>query len=166
MSHQDDLVTEFEAIQQRAQIVGVLGEAVRAGPGTRELVRVAGADEVHRDEPPPALDVGQYVAPQVGGHGVTVQEDDRPAVPFVQVGHGPLVCSRKSLGEARRRRDRLRLCRRFGQRRVRHEHREWRHGRATQVDLVEIAVPPGLLDSSLELSLASRSGTRYTQKKS
>jgi hypothetical protein len=52
MPHQDDLVTEFEAIQQSAQLVGVLGGAARTGPGIRELVRVAGADEVHRDEPP------------------------------------------------------------------------------------------------------------------
>jgi hypothetical protein len=42
MSHQDDLLTEFEASQQSGRIVGVLGKAVGAGPGIRELVLVAG----------------------------------------------------------------------------------------------------------------------------
>ena len=51
VEHEDDPVAQVQSIPQREKIFGVLGQTVAIGPGVRELVRRAQADEVAGDEP-------------------------------------------------------------------------------------------------------------------
>ena len=81
MSNEGHLVAQVELLEQSVEVALVLEEAVRAGPGVVELVRVAETDQIRNDAAPVADEERDDIAPQVGRGWVAVQKDDRVAFP-------------------------------------------------------------------------------------
>jgi hypothetical protein len=80
-------VVDAQRGEQAVEVVAVLDKRVRRGVGRRQLPGVAHPDEIGHDASSEWQDVRHDVAPQVGRSRVAVEEHDRVAVPFVDVGH-------------------------------------------------------------------------------
>jgi hypothetical protein len=86
MHDQGDALTHSEFLQQGVEVAAVFDEAVRLGSAVRQLVGVTHADQIRCDAASEGLEVGQHVALQVGGRGISVQQDNRIALANFDVG--------------------------------------------------------------------------------
>ena len=84
-----DVAREAVADMAREAVADVAREAVAVGLGAgRDLVRVAHADEIRRDQPAAGgLDVRQDTSPQERGGRVAVKEHDRVPHAAFDIGH-------------------------------------------------------------------------------
>ena len=87
MDDEGELLCGEDGVQPGVEVLAVVDEAVGAVAG---LAGVAHADQVGGEAASEGRDVRNDVAPEVGGGGVAVEEDDRlgrVAVAGVDVGH-------------------------------------------------------------------------------
>jgi hypothetical protein len=77
-----------ERLEERVEVAAVLDEGVGMGTAVRQLVRIAHANQVGREAMAEAREVGDDVASEGGGCRVAVEEDDRVALPGLDIGHG------------------------------------------------------------------------------
>ena len=87
MDDEDDVVAEVEAVPQRKEILALFGIGVAVRPRGREFLGIAHADQVAGDQPALSLQMRHDITPEIGGGRVAVLEDDRIALPLVDIGH-------------------------------------------------------------------------------
>ncbi|KAI0557372.1 Haloalkane dehalogenase [Gracilaria domingensis] len=104
MNDQSDVGLDLERLQQLVQKVGVFHIRVAVGSAEIELVRVAHADEIRRDQATTSFEMRHDVSPQIRGGGVSVQEHDRIAVSNLDVRHPLAGNGLELLGDETRRR--------------------------------------------------------------
>jgi hypothetical protein len=74
-----------EGLEQCIEKPSVLYEGVGSRTTIRQLVRITHADQVRCEATAGTRDGGNDVAPHVGRGGITVEEDDRVALPDLDV---------------------------------------------------------------------------------
>ena len=137
VNHEGDVAGHIQPVEQPVQVLAVFHEAVAAGAGFRELLRIAHADEVWRDAPPQSLQVRHHVAPQVRRGGIAVQEHDGVARAGLHIRHALAKNIGVALGIALQARDvHIRP-------QTRQEHRV-RAGRVLQADGDDFLIGRGL----------------------
>ena len=87
MDDQCDVVGDAQLFKQSKQIFAVFDEGIAVRARVIELVTIAHANQVWRDQASLACKVGHHIAPQIGRHRVAMQEDNRIAGPFFDIGH-------------------------------------------------------------------------------
>ena len=86
MDNEGDPLMHIQGVKQGVEVAAVFDEAVRLGSAVRQLVGVTHADQIRCDAASEGLEVGQHVALQVGGRGISVQQDNRIALANFDVG--------------------------------------------------------------------------------
>ena len=96
VDHEGEVVAEVHAVEPGVEPLGVVDEAVGAGGRGAGLPH---ADQVGREAARDVGAVGHDVAPEVGGGGVAVEEDDWVARALVDVGHRGFADGQALAGE-------------------------------------------------------------------
>ena len=87
VDHQDDVAVETQLLPEREEEIALLHVSIAVRARIRELVGVAHADQIARDQAAEA-DAGRHdLAPEVRAGRVAMLEDDRRAFALVEVGH-------------------------------------------------------------------------------
>src|SRR5207248_2329260 len=87
MHHKGDPFTYIKRFKQCIQVAAMLDEGVGIGAAVGKLIRIAHADEIRRDAAAKLLHIGNNVAPEVGGGGIAMQQDNRIATSYLYVRH-------------------------------------------------------------------------------